>query len=326
MNIAVTGAAGFIGSRLCYYLHERGYKVIALVRSMEKGHLLNEMGISIRIADITDRNTLYKSFEDVHVVMHLAALFNNPEASLNDYLKVNVEGTENVFNVALEVGVKRVVHCSTGGVATGFGNSPFSEKTPYSHPEWDKYETTKCEGEKKALSFTKRDGIEVVVIRPAQVYGPGDRSKVKFYRLVKKGVIINPGKTKKHLIYIDDLCSAFEKAIFCHNCIGESIIVGNYRPIELKEYIALVAEILNVPLPKIILPAFPITILCIMTEKLFNFVRVKPPIFRRSMDFFTKSVEFDVTKAKKILNFESQIDVKEGINKTVTWYKNYGLL
>ena len=98
------------------------------------------------------------------------------------------------MEAAISNSVKKVIHCSTVGVAVGEGQMPFSEITPYSPPAWDKYETTKCDGEKLALEYNGNLGFKVTVLRPAQVYGPGDVSKAKFYRLVKKGIIINPGK------------------------------------------------------------------------------------------------------------------------------------
>ena len=86
------------------------------------------------------------------------------------------------------------------------------------------------------------------------------------------------------------------------------------------------ADALDVPYPKIILPAAPIKWLCSIVEFSCNILKIKPVLYRRSMDFFTKSVEFDITKAKKILGFKSQIDIQEGVSKTAAWYKKSGLL
>lgn len=326
MRIALTGASGFIGSNLSRHLHEREHNIIALVRSHERAQPFNEIGIVTRIADLTDQDSLKHAFQDVEAVIHLAALFNHPEASWSDYYRVNVEGTKNVLEAAMHSNVRRVVHCSTVGVATGTGSPPYSEQTPHSPPAWDKYETTKCEGEKIALKFRKRQGLEVVVIRPAQVYGPGDRSKAKFYRMVKKGVIVNPGKTMKHLIFIDDLCCAFEMVALSDKAAGETFIIGGKQATRLTELVSIVAGELGVPLPKIVIPATPITWLCAATEAVSNMLKIKPPLFRRSMDFFTKSVEFDVSKAERVLEFVSQVDVPTGVARTAAWYKTNGLL
>jgi nucleoside-diphosphate-sugar epimerase len=326
MRVALTGATGFIGGRLCRYLTERGREVRPIVRSRPAANGSGADELARQTADVTEATALRQAFKGVDVVVHLAALFNRPEASWGDYRRVNVEGVRNVLEAAKAAGVARVVHCSTGGVATGCGTPPFSEATPYSPPSWDKYETTKCEGEMLALDFHRRTGYPVAVIRPAQVYGPGDRGKAKFYRMVKKGMIVNPGQTLKHLIYIDDLCRAFELAAEKEEAIGEVFIIAGRTPIPLHELIGLVAQHLGVPRPSIVLPATPVTLLCTSTEVVCNLAHVKPVLFRRSMDFFTRSVQFDARKAQDVLGFEDSIAIPDGVAKTARWYQQMGLI
>lgn len=326
MNIAITGASGFIGEKLSWYLQRSGSDVIALVRSKEKEKNLNKIGLRTRVCDITNVSSLKDAFQGINIVVHLAALFNNPEASWDYYHLVNVEGTRNVLETAVASNIERVIHCSTIGVAIGNGHLPYSEKTPYSPASWDKYEVTKCMAEKLAIEYNKNLGLPVVIIRPAQVYGPGDSRKAKFYRMVKKGIIVNPGKTVKHLIYIDDLCRAFQLAMGNDKAIGEVYIIAGERTISMKELILLAAQELGVPPPKIVLPATPITWACAATENLFNFMGKKPPLFRRSMDFFTKTVEFDTSKARMQLGFSSTVSVRDGVRETISWYRENGYL
>ena len=326
MDIAVTGATGFIGTRLSKYLHQRGYHVAAVVRTPEQAQRFDGSGIDTHICDLANPTELDPLFKEVDAVLHLAALFNRPEMTWDDYYRVNVDGTRHVMQAAERSGVSRVVHCSTVGVATGSGSPPYSEETPYSPAQWDKYETTKCEGEKVALDFHRESGLPVVVIRPAQVYGPGDKSKAKFYRMVKRGIIVNPGKTLKHLIYIDDLCAAFESALHNTLAIGEAFIIAGPQPTPLTDLVAITARELEVPPARIKLPAAPITWLCAGTEMLSQQLKMKPVLFRRSMDFFTKSVHFDVTKAQTKLGFQSRVDVPTGVKKTVGWLKEHRLI
>ncbi len=326
MKVAVTGANGFIGKNLCKYLASQHIDVTAIVRSKETANTIIRNQVTPIIADITDITSLKKAFQEIDIVFHLAALFNHAESSWQEYQQINETGTANVLNVALSQGVSRVVHCSTIGVASSDGNVPYSEKSPYAFPKWDKYETTKCNAEKIALKFCQHNSLEVVIIRPAQVYGPGDRSKAKFYRMVQKGIIVNPGNTSKHPIYVDDLCKAFFLAAKAKGVNGEIFIAGNRHPILLSELIHIVARTLQVPYPRLTIPAIPITILCTITETVCNFFHIKPILFRRSMDFFTKNVGFDVSKAKKVLNFESNTSIEQGIRKTAEWYKSVGLL
>ena len=325
MKVAVTGATGFIGGNLCRYLMTSGHDVVAMVRSPENAESLVSLGAELRTGDITDVTSLNNAFQGIEAVINLAALFNHPDLSREEYERVNVQGVKNVLGCAMRSGANRVLHCSTVGVATG-GSPPYSEATPYSPPAWDKYETTKCEGEKAALGFYKEHGFPVVAVRPAQVYGPGDTSKLKFYRMVKKGVIVNPGRTLKHLIYIDDLCRAFELALMNEKATGNPIIIAGREVTPLRELINIVADELGVPPPKVVLPALPVTLAAAVIEKVFQAANKKPPVFRRSMDFFTKSVEFTTDRARNILGFESSTDVTTGVHRTAAWYNEKGYL
>ena len=326
MRIAITGASGFIGSNLVRSFADNGHEVVALVRDQAKAADMERQGVAVAVGDVGDRQFLTNAFSRVDAVLHVAALFNHPEATHSEYIRVNVEGTRNVLEAALAEGVGRVIHCSTIGVATGHGAYPYSEETPYSPAPWDKYETSKCEGEKAALDFFRSRGLPVVVLRPAQVYGPGDRSKAKFYRMIRKGIIVNPGRTLKHLVYVDDLCRAFSLAMTKPKVEGEVFIIAGGEPILLRELIEIGARTLGVPPPGIMLPAFPLTLLFGIVETTFHAVRIKPPVFRRSMDFFTKSVAFNVEKAKDQLGFQSEIDVPTGVARTITWYRENGLV
>lgn len=323
MKICVTGATGFIGKQLSNHLVGSGHQVVALVRTQPDSSAGFAEEIDFALGDVRNAESLQKAFAGCDVVMHLAALFNHPELSLEDYQAVNVDGVQNVLEVARENSVGRVVHCSTVGVASD-GVPPYSESAPYAPPEWDKYETTKCAGEKLARKFHSDTGYPVVIIRPAQVYGPGDEGKIKFYRMVKKGVIVNPGKTLKHLIYVKDLCRAFELAATCERGFGEPMIIASPEPTPLTKLVSLVAKAINVDEPKIRIPALPITVLATVVEYVFNLIDKKPPIFRRSTHFFTKSVAFDAQNAKNYLGFSSETSTEQGVKNTAAWYAANG--
>jgi dihydroflavonol-4-reductase len=325
-RFAVTGAGGFIGGQLVATLLNSGHEVIAIVRQAEQAESLRSSGAIVRIADVTDLAQLEDAIAGATGVFHLAALFNHPDRTWDDYRAVNVQGTINVLTAARNKGVQRVVHCSTVGVATEAAPPPYSEETPYSPQPDDKYEVTKCEAEQAARSFAKDNGISLAIIRPAQVYGPGDKSKLKFYKLVRKGIIVAPGKTRKHLIYIDDLCRSFELAMVTPAANNEIFLIAGTESTALKDLIEIAASTLGVPYPKIRLPAFPVTLTCAVVEKTCNLLRIKPIIFKRSMDFFTRTVECDTNKAKDILGFESHTSVKDGVEATVEWYRSRQLI
>jgi nucleoside-diphosphate-sugar epimerase len=322
----VTGAGGFVGGRLVSCLLARNYRVIAVTRDPDSGEVLKSLGAYVRVADVRVPEKLERAFEGVDGVFHTAALFNHPDHTWDDYRDVNVTGTLNVLRAAQTAGVKKVVHTSTIGVATEAKPPPYDEETPYSPQPDDKYEVTKTEGEIAARAYADENNLRLSVIRPAQVYGPGDRSKAKFYKLVKKGVIVSPGETQKHLIYIDDLCDAFLRAMNSEAADGEVFVIAGRNPTKLTRLVELAAAELDVPVPRLKLPAKPVVLACTLVENACNLLKVKPIIFRRSMDFFTRTVVCDTSKAAQVLGFESRVAVPDGVRNTVSWLRQQQLI
>jgi nucleoside-diphosphate-sugar epimerase len=323
---AVTGAAGFVGSRLVTHLLNAGHNVVAVTRDEKSQESLESLGANARIADVRMPQQLDDAFQGVDGVFHVAALFNHPDRTWDDYRDVNVTGTVNVLRAAQTAGVRKVVHCSTIGVATEARPPPYDEETPYSPQPDDKYEVSKAEGEQAARAFARENDLRLTVIRPAQVYGPGDRSKAKFYKLVKKGVIVSPGDTQKHLIYVDDLCDAFLKSMTSTAADDEVFVIAGQEPTKLTRLIEIAASAMEVQKPRIKLPAKPVVLACTVVEKICNALRIKPILFRRSMDFFTRTVACDTSKSARILGFESQVTVQDGVRNTVKWLREQQLI
>lgn len=326
MKVAITGVSGFIGQKLAHYLLEKNHHVMGIARRETLSMPLNDKSIELKSCDIRNKEKLNQIMTGVDVIIHLAALFNRPEEPWEAYQSVNVDGTINVLEAAIRCDVKRVVHCSTGGVVAGGADMPYSELSPYSTPCWNAYETTKRRAEEAALLFCRENHLDLVVVRPTQPYGPGDTAKAKFYRLVKRGIIVDPGMVMKHPIFIDDLCRAFELAATHSDARGEIFNIGAAHPIYLKDLISIVANVLDVPFPKIVLPSSPVILASKIIETACNKFCIKPPISRRNMDFFTKSVSFDVSKSRNVLGFIAETDLRSGIQLTADWYRNNGLI
>lgn len=325
-QVLITGATGFIGSNLAKTLVQRGYKVKAFVRSPEKASmLLKNSDIIFLKGDITDAGTLSGAVEPGDIVVHLAARYNDPAASYEMYRESNVTGTENLIRASLANTVKRFIHCSTIGVALNTGEPPFDENSPYSPDPLDFYEVTKCEAEQLVLQYCREKNLPAVVLRPVQPFGPGDTKKIKFYKLVRKGVVLRSGKVFKHLVYIDDLVDAFELAMNGAGIEGEVFIVGGKPVVSLDEMITWAAEELKVR-PPLRVPAAPIELLAAVVEAMCKPLGIKPPLYKSRMEFFTKSYFFNASKAENKLGFEPKVHPRQGMAKTVEWYQQNNLL
>jgi nucleoside-diphosphate-sugar epimerase len=218
------------------------------------------------------------------------------------------------------------VHCSTGGVHGHIARPPATEDAPLA--PGDVYQETKLEGERLARAFGEREGIEVVVARPIGIYGPGDRRFLKMFRGIKRGrfPVLGTGEVFYHLTYIDDLVEGFRLCGETPAAAGRTYLLGGPRYTTLNELAALVARELGVAAPRWRLPVWPFWLAGAACEAICVPLRVDPPIYRRRVDFYTKSRAFDTTRARTELGFAPAVDLPEGLHRTAAWYAGQGWL
>jgi len=325
-KVLVTGATGFTGGHLAEELVNKGYKVRALSLPNQDTDRLEKLGVEIVFGDLTKKNTLLSAVDGIDIVFHIAAIFREQNVPHQLFFDVNVGGTKNLLEAARDANVKRFVHCSTVGVQGEIKNPPAKETDPYNAGDY--YQNSKVEGEKLALKFFKENNIEGVVFRPVGIYGPGDTRFLKIFKFVnnKNFRMIGKGEVLYHLTFVKDLAQGI---ILCgekKEAVGEIFTLGGNEYVTLKEYIKLLAEALGVSVPKKRVPLLPVWITAVLLEAVCYPFRIKPPIYRRRLDFFTKDRAFDISKAKKILGYQPKVSLKEGLKITAEWYLQQGLL
>lgn len=330
MKVLVTGATGFTGGHLAQYLSARGDAVRALVRPRSRAKFeaspLPAVGVVAVEGDLTDAATLTRASGGVDVVYHIAATYREAGQPDSVYRAINVDGTRHVLEAARAGGARRVVHCSTGGVHGHIANPPANEDAPFN--PGDVYQQTKLEAERVARAFGDRTGLDVVVARPIGIYGPGDTRFLRMFRGLARGnfPMIGSGKPFYHLTYIDDLVEGFRLCGTVDRARGRTYILAGPRYTTLEQLVQLVATELNVTPPRIHLPMWPFWTAGLLCEMVCVPLGIEPPIFRRRVDFYTKSRAFDTTRARNELGFSPKVDLEEGIKRTADWYRREGLL
>ena len=208
MKVLVTGATGFIGQALTKKLIETGCDVRALVRNQGKASTLTGVA-DVVVGDVTDPEAVERAVRGVEIVFAVAGAFREPHLSDERHREVNVDAVGHLMQAGKRHGVRRVVHCSTVGIHGPVNGRPASEQSPI--VPIGIYEETKAAGEALALKHGRNGGPPVSVVRPTQVYGPGDTRLLKLFKLANKRrvVLIGPGTAGYHLLYIDDLVDAF---------------------------------------------------------------------------------------------------------------------
>lgn len=330
MKVLVTGATGFTGGHLAATLASRGDEVRALVRPRSRSKFdasaLPSRGVKAVEGDLADAAAVRRAAEGVDVVYHIAATYRDAGQPDAAYRTINVQGTVNVLEAAKAGGARRMVHCSTGGVHGHIANPPANEEAPFN--PGDVYQQTKLEAEQAARAFGDRTGFDVVVARPIGIYGPGDTRFLKMFRGLARGnfPMIGSGTAFYHLTFIDDLVEGFHLCGTAPAAAGRTYILAGPRYTTLEQLVAMVARELEVDPPKMHWPVWPFWTAGLLCEMVCVPLGIEPPIFRRRVDFYTKSRAFDTTRARTELGFAPKVDLEEGIKRTADWYRSEGLL
>ena len=324
LRVLVTGATGFTGGHLARSLSRRGYTVVALVRDEKRAADLAEAGVSLVRGDIRDRSAVARAAAGADVVYHIAAIYRQAGLAAEEYRAVNAVAVSTVIHAAREAGVRRVVHCSTVGVHGDIEHPPANEDAPLR--PGDIYQVTKLEGERAAREAADQTGVEVVVARPTGIYGPGDRRLLKLFRGVarRRFVILGNGRIFYHLTYIDDLVEGFRLCGEVPQAAARTYILAGGEVTTLNELVQRIADVAGVPPPGIHLPVWPFWLAGAACEAICAPFGVEPPIYRRRVDFFTKSRAFDITRARRELGYSPAVPLREGIERTLRWYREAG--
>lgn len=256
MKAFVTGGTGFIGRAVVRKLIERGYSVNALARSESGAERLRAIGAAVSLGDITDRESMREGMLGSDVVFHIAGLYQFTPEALARAESVNVDGTRNVLELAVELGIPRIVYTSTVAV---FGDTrgEIPDETYYAGgPFLSEYDRTKWVAHYEVAEPLIAKGAPIVIVMPGGVYGPGDSSMIaEMMRLFYRGMLpVLPGpETVLTYAYVDDIAEghilAAEKGR-----IGESYILTG-PAVPLGEMVDFWAQLTGKPRPAAHIPA-----------------------------------------------------------------------
>src|SRR5919106_3120022 len=247
MRLLVTGGTGFIWSHLAEEGRRRGAEVVVLGltdRPEEQANaaLLTRMGAEVISGSITDAELCRRAMQGVTNVFHLAVAMREGGKSDEFFESINLDGTRHLLEAASVQQVERFVYCSTIGIyghrAPGISNED-SVLAP-----GNIYERTKVSAERLVREFAEKCQLPSVVLRPADVYGPRDQRLLKMFKGVSRGrfPLFGSGEGRRHMVYVDDVVSAFFKACERDEGLGAGLIIAGPRSCTLRELLDEVAR------------------------------------------------------------------------------------
>ena len=318
--ILVTGANGFIGRRLCQSLLNSGHPVRQAVRTAERCvSAAADTAEVVEVGDIGPETAWQQALNSVELVVHLAArahCLDRTGGVARDYLEVNALGTERLAQQAAAAGVRRFVLLSTikvNGERTGMldngGVERFTENDP-PRPEGP-YAESKREAEKRLLAVGAATGMEVVIIRPPLVYGPGAKANLRrLLNMIHRGFFLPFGSVRngRNLVYLDNLVDFIVCCLYHPAAAGETFLVSDDQELSTPELIRQLAAAMG---REARLWPCPVPLL-----------RLAGWLLGRSAETerLTGSLRVDSGKARSVLGWRPPSAVVLGIRETADWY------
>lgn len=303
MRILVTGAAGFIGSRLCWRLLDLGMEVHGLDNlsrgSAERIRILEDAGMIFHEADVRNWAMMHEILHRVKpdAIIHLAALISVEESVRMPglYMEVNAEGTRNLVNAANSAGVGRFIYASSAAVYGNPSRLPITEDHP-ANP-LSPYGLSKLMGERYVVSGFAGRG-KSVILRIFNVYGPGQNPEyagviTRFMERLSRGeppIIFGDGCQVRDFIHVDDVVEAFIRSLDAP--LEKTIIVnvGSGRPVKIIDLARMMIRLYGLDIEPIHAPP-------------------RPGDVRESYA--------DISMARRLLGWSPRISLEEGLRRLI---------
>jgi len=324
-RILVTGASGFIGSKLSVELAKKGHSVIALVRSGSNLVNLNDADIEIAYGDVCDKDSLFRAIDGVDVVFHTAAMvsFWETKGKLENYHKVNVEGSKNVFDVCLKSGVEKVIFTSTLSSIGSYGKNDLTTEE-HSFNLWDmsmEYERSKYNAEFEAWRYCAR-GLPLVAVLPSAPVGPGDIKPTPSGQLLidyvnrKIPAYIDGGA---NFVHVDDVVRghllAMEKGI-----VGERYLIGGVN-LSLLKLFKTFEKVTGIKRPKFKIPRWLAIGYAKCLELISNHITGTSPVVTVPTTKFSSTHYYiDNEKSRIELGYEPIHSIESAVEEALDWF------
>jgi nucleoside-diphosphate-sugar epimerase len=305
-------------------LLEHGDVVRGLVRSTSDLSLLTGLAVERVTGSLEDAASLVAATRGVGTVYHVAGAVSD-WGPLAFFRRINVEGTRHVLDAAVANGVKRFVYVSSTAVHSFTGARDMNETSPQ-FPTPFPYCQSKREAEALTLKYHRREAIQATIVRPGDIYGPGDRtSLLKLAGLLEAGrmAYIGRGETLGAFTYVENLADGLILAGTTSGTAGQAYVITDGLQLSWRSYFEGLSEALNLPRPRIYVPPWLAWAAASVLEGAYHLFRIRsrPPITRYLVAHLSHDYSFRIDKVRRDLGYVPRVDFDEAIARTAAWYK-----
>lgn len=324
MKALVTGAPGWLGNRLVDRLSKK-VSVRCLVLPGMNTKELEGMGAEISYGNITDPQSLDKATNGTDVVFHCAGIIHPKKAA--DFYTINRDGTANMLEAAAKNNVKRFVYVSSNSAqGTNVNRRTLMTEEGPCRPYTD-YGKSKYEAEQVVKKYNKDRGLDTVIIRPCWFYGPGQPDRMtKLMKMIKKGkpLIFGNGLNLRSMSFVDNVVHGLLLAAQTREASGQTYWIADGRPYRTIEIYLQIADLLGADIKPRFVPGIVSSAMekaDIMLGKLGKY-----SINIHVAGEMTRDIACSIEKARKELKYEPKVSLKEGMQISIDWAEQKGLL
>jgi nucleoside-diphosphate-sugar epimerase len=328
MTTLVTGASGFVGSLLVRQLIKRGDRVRALVRNPHTNRWLSPAAAEICTGDLSDLTALTRACQGVELVFHTAALTTHWSTHA-EYTKTNVEGARNLLEAMERAGAPRLIHFSTH-LVYGRCNGVRTEADP-TQITGDGYPDSKIAAEELIRREGARRGFAWTILRPTNIYGPHDHN---WMPMVARNIsrrrmrLFGTAQCNASLVYGDDVAEFALECSVHPAARGEIFNVANAEQVSWEKFFQTFAAQLGATFPSMRIPYWLIHPTAGILEQVWRIARVAgpPPVTRFGVELLASDWRCSARKAEERLGFVAKTGYQQGIETTVRWLRDEGLV
>lgn len=327
-NVLVTGGGGFLGKAIVKKLLAEKFKITSFSRNFYPE--LENMGVEQIQGDLADKNAVVKALEKKDIVYHVAGKFGI-WGPFEDFYKVNVTGTENVINACVENNIKQLIYTSSPSVIFDKNDiENVDESAPYPEKHLASYPETKAIAEKLVRKAAKQ-GLNCIIIRPHFIWGPEADHVVD--RIIKRADKLKRIGKKDYLvdtIYVDNAADAHilasQKLMENPSLSGNIYFVSQDEPVPLWDMVDDLLDAAGLPPVNGYVSAKTAFIAGVIFEFVYKLLNIKkdPPMTKFVAITSGTSHWFNISRAKKDLNFYPKVSTKEGLKRFKQWYSTMG--